>query len=128
MLLFIANIPGDTLHKELIEFIGPVLKGGLFQARGEIKYIKILAIKDHDNDSVEYHAVTSILPDSVALRVIKKLNGKVFRGKRIVIREFNLRINKGDMIPNYHRRRGNLEVVELKGPVYTSQKSFNRIY
>jgi hypothetical protein len=142
MVIFFRNIPGDTLHKELIAFIRPALKGGFFKAQGKITKINIVALKDKDINFTEYHALVTIEPDPAALRTIRKLHGQPFKGKRVVVREYVRRSWKNDRrlacnyiedAPTKERRhnltrRRNLEAVEEARPRFSSQKSFHRIY
>lgn len=139
MIVFLRNIPGDTLRSEIVDFIQPALKGGFFKASGEIKKIELLALRDKDINLVEYHALVHIEPDAAALRVIKKLHGQRFRDKRITVREYYVRSWKNDRRSAPHQgvsylkekrknsdRRRNLEVEEMVMPQYSSRKSFHR--
>jgi hypothetical protein len=139
MIIFIRNIPADTLRSEIIDFINPALKGGFFKSKGEIKNIEILTLKDKDINLLEHHALVHIEPDAAALRAIKKLHGQRFRGKRITVREFivrNWRNNKRSESTDTNtelkekrknpERRRNLEIVEEARLEYSSRKSFHR--
>lgn len=139
MIVFLRNIPGDTFSSEIADFIQPVLKGGFFRAKGEIKKIEILALRDKDINLVEYHALVYIEPEAAALRVIKKLHGQRFRDKRITVRQYHVRSWKNDKRSATHKeaeqagekrtnsdRRRNLEIMDEVTPQYSSRKSFHR--
>jgi len=96
MIVFLRNIPADTSRRDIVDFVSPALQGGLFRARGEIQSVSVLLIKDKAVNLMEYHAIVNIKPDAVALRAIKKLHGGVFKGKRIVVREYVVRSWKND--------------------------------
>lgn len=139
MIVFIRNIPGDTLRNEIVDFVQPAIKGGLFRAKGEIKKIEMLALKDKNINLTEYHALVHIEPDAVALRAIRKLHGQRFRNKLVTVRQYFFRNRKNDRRlrlkavsaeikekrKNPDRRR-DLEVIEGAIPQYSSRKSFNR--
>ena len=124
MIVFLRRIPADTNKNEITTFITPALKGGLFSKSGHISDIKILTLRDNRLNKVEHHGLVRIEPDSVAERVIKKLNLNPINGKNIVVREYilrnwhndpRLRRNHADTaFPNRRkadRRRHQLEVV-----------------
>lgn len=122
MLIFLRNIPDDTTHKEIFEFIIPALKRTIFRAAGEIKSIKIMAMKDNGLELVENHAVVHIEPDSMGLRSIKKLHGKSFKGKRLTVREYHKRSHRTDCGFTNIARRRNLEVLDINTRHYTKSK------
>ena len=96
MIVFLRNIPDDTSRLDIVGFINPALEGGFFKAKGEILSIGVLMAKDKALNLAEYHAIVNIKPDAVALRVIKKLHGQLFRGRRIVVREYVVRDWRND--------------------------------
>jgi len=96
MIVFFRNIPEDTCRRDIAEFLGPALAGGFFKAKGEIVSIGLLLARDKALNLAEYHAIVNIQPDAVALRVIKKLHGQPFRGKRIALREYVVRDWRND--------------------------------
>ena len=127
MIVFMKNIPDDTTRQEIIDFLMPVVKGGIFRTRGKITSIDILAIKDNNTNIMEYHGLAHIMPDQVGQRVIKKLHGQPFKGKRIALREYIERSWKNDRrdptkppvpVPVERRtgqvRRSNLKIQKLK--------------
>lgn len=88
MILFIRKIPANTKLSELIAFVEPYVKGSLFRKAGIIRDARIMALRDLRLHTLEFHGLITIDPDSVALRVIKKLKGKRFKGKFVIVREF----------------------------------------
>jgi hypothetical protein len=96
MIVFMRNIPDDTNRRDIVAFIEPALQGGFFKAKGEILSVSVLLIKDKGVKLMEYHAIVNITPDAVAARVIKSLHGRVFKGKRIALREYVVRSWKND--------------------------------
>ncbi len=91
MLIFLARIPNDTTETDIINFLNPVLKGGLFFRKGMIKSLEIMLYQDDETELALYHALVRIEPDNVAQRVITKLNRKPLKGKHILVREYQIR-------------------------------------
>lgn len=116
MIVFLRNIPSDTSRQEIIAFVMPVVKGGLFRAKGKITSIDILAIKDNANGLVEYHGLVHITPDEVGLRVIKKLHGQPFKGKRMALHEYVVRSWKNDRRDPTRLKPPGIIVDRRKGP------------
>jgi len=126
MIIFLTRIPADTKHDDIIDFIEPMLKGGLFKKSGYIRKINLLILKDIEINELEYHALVTVGPDKVAERVIKRLNRKPINGKHIAVREYVLRNWHNDPRINMHqwneefkdrrkadrRRKDKLEVVK----------------
>jgi len=88
MILFIRKIPANTKLNEIVAFVEPAVKGGLFRKGGVIKGAKILALRDMRLNTVEFHGLVNVEPDKEAQRVLKKLKGKRFKGKFVVIRQY----------------------------------------
>ena len=91
MIIFIRKIPTNTKLSEIIAFVEPAVKGGLFRKGGVIKGAKILALRDVRLKTVEFHGLVNVEPEKEALRVIKKLKGQRFKGKFVVIRQYHQR-------------------------------------
>jgi hypothetical protein len=109
MMVFFKNIPKNANHSEISSLIKPVVKGGLFKAKGNLKGLQILVLKERSTKLAEYHALAQIEPEDVALRVIKTLHGNILRGSRISVRPFHARN------PNNDRRKGqNVETSPFK--------------
>jgi hypothetical protein len=109
--LFVRNIPGDTTAKQLREFI----EGGLawqsqllsWLRKHKIVGVRILALTDPSTQETEYHGLATIEPGDAADRIIKRLNLKQFRGKRVAVRRYYKRTQVSD------RRRGESADAEL---------------
>ncbi|MGR9071617.1 MAG: RNA recognition motif domain-containing protein [Gammaproteobacteria bacterium] len=109
MIVFFRQIPSTTRIHEITDFIESALNKGaaaLFGKKGYIKQVKIVALKDNDLKTVEYHGLATIIPDEAARRVIDRLNRKPFKGKRIAVREYIARSWQND------RRSENREIPE----------------
>jgi hypothetical protein len=77
-------------------FVDPVVQGGMFKLKGEVISVNLLELKKPQSHVPECHAVAHIKPDAVALRVIKKLHGQMFRGRRVALREYVVRDWRND--------------------------------
>jgi hypothetical protein len=139
MIIFIRNIPGDAKREEIIEFVKPAMKGGFFRAKGIISDVKIMALKNINNNLIEYHALVIMAPESAALRVIKKLHGQHFKNKRTSVRQYHTRRWQNDKrMGNSHSpagfkekryditRRRNMEVIEERIVEYNSRRTFSQ--
>jgi RNA recognition motif-containing protein len=139
MMIFIRNIPKDTLRSEIIEFVKPALKGGFFSQQGLIRDIEILTLKNKDINLMEYHALVGIEPELSAIRAIKKLHGQRFKEKRITVRQYFIRRWQNDRRTGNSKftsgfrekrhtatRRRNMEVIDDRLIHYSSHKAFNR--
>ncbi len=102
MIIFFRLIPADTQQHEIAHFLEPVLQGKIFQRDGYIEHIKIMVSKHPQKEKPNYHCLVSINPDTVAKRVIIKLNRKVFKGRYIAIREYKHRLWQNDPRINMH--------------------------
>lgn len=100
MLIFFKNIPPTTEKAGLIEFIKPALKYGffhrLFCPPAAIVDVSLLSLLDNEKNIVNVHGVVKIMPDDVALSVIKQLDRKVINGRRITVREYRIRSEEND--------------------------------
>lgn len=96
MILFLRNIPADTDPNELKAYITPALEGGLFSGSGRILRAEIIIFRNKMTQALEYHGLVHIDPDHAGQRAIKKLKGKLFRNKEIMIREYVNRNQKND--------------------------------
>ena len=71
-----------------------------------------------------------IVPNKVAQEVIRRLYGKTFNGKRVIVRQYIERKSHKDLDPQDDRRRPNLKVekeryVEIEGLEHFSRTSSN---
>jgi hypothetical protein len=124
MIIILLNISASTENQDIEDFIRPAIKGGLLRKSGHIEKISILALKDTRTYRIDYHGLITITPDPVAIRAIKKLNKKLINGRRVLVREFRIRlwhndprINRRDQIQEFNNRRQGdrrLRHVEIK--------------
>jgi hypothetical protein len=96
MLVFIRNVPEGTCLRDIVNFINPALRGGLFAPKGVILSVNALEVREEGTGALEHHAIVHIKPDAAALRAMKKLNGRFFKGKRAHLHEFVVRNWKND--------------------------------
>ncbi|WP_024298301.1 hypothetical protein [Methylomicrobium lacus] len=99
MIIFLRNIPIDTKKYEIASFIEPVFNDCFLvkaTTRVSLQDIEILAIKDIDSDVIEKHALIRIVPEEVAKRVIKHIDGTVFKNTPVSAREYINRSSTND--------------------------------
>lgn len=96
MIIFLRRIHQDITLGEILDFLEPAVKGGIFERKGEVVNIKLLEVKNLQGQVVECHAVVHVKPDHVASRVIERLHGHMLRGKRIALHEYVVRSWKND--------------------------------
>jgi hypothetical protein len=91
MIIFLRNIPINTRKYEIAAFIEPIFYDS-FLGKSAIKVsvqdIAILSLKDVDSETLEKHALVRIIPAAVARRMIKRLNGVLFKNSLIWAREY----------------------------------------
>lgn len=144
MIIFFSHVPENTRHKDLVELIKPAMKSFLFGEKGTIKKLKIVQLKDPRNKISEYHALVSIEPETVAKRVIKRLNRKKLLGRVIEVRRYYRRNKLNDRRFNFEpdvqirediserprrrgdRRRKNLKAVEVVPTKFYGDNKFSR--
>lgn len=116
MIVILKNIPAKIKKQDIKNFIAPSVKGGWFSKRGEIHSILILSQKNIRTHDMQYHSLIEILPDSVAERVIKKLNRKVIVGKLIAVCEYKVRDWHNDQRfnSNFHKQLKNKRIAERR--------------
>lgn len=136
MIIILKNIPANTRKKEIEDFIRPIIKGGFFSRSGRIESIRIKGQRDTRFNTLEFHALVRVVPDVVAMKVVKKLNRKLFKGKHTAVNEFQYRNWRNDRRTDTRqpasdrrladRRRAHLEVIEDVSERFSSKKSFHR--
>ena len=139
MHIILVRIPPDTTPYDIAHFLDNALKGSLFARKGIIEKIEIQILQDNRTNTMEYHGLVTIEPDTAAQRVIKKLNRKAFNGKHIAVREYHIRTWHNDprLIPkplnfkfpdhrNKDRRRSHLQVLTHDSVRFTESKTFHR--
>jgi hypothetical protein len=109
MIIILKNIPAKTKKQDIKNFITPAVNGSWLSKRGEIQNISMLSRKNICTHDIQYHSLVDIVPDSVAKRVIKKLNRKFIVGKCIAVCEYKLRNWHNDprIIRNTNKRLNN---------------------
>lgn len=88
MIIFLRRIPATTQLSDLLEFVRPAIKGGLFRKPGRIVGVSILELQDKRFRALEFHGLITVEPDAVAVRAIKRLKGQRFKGKLVVVRQY----------------------------------------
>ena len=136
MIIILKNIPANTRKKDIEDFIRPIIKGGFFSRSGRIESIRIKGQRDTRFNTLEFHALVRVVPDAVAMKVVKKLNRKLFKGKHTAVNEFQYRNWRNDRRTDTRqpasdrrladRRRAHLEVIEDVSERFSSKKSFHR--
>lgn len=96
MILFVRRIPASTLPSELYDFINPALKSGLFIRTGRILGAGILVLEDKYNQMLEFHGYVVVDFDQAGLRAIRRLKGKQFKGRSVIVREYKYRNLQND--------------------------------
>jgi hypothetical protein len=99
MIIFLRNIPINTKKYEIASFIEPVFNDcflGKSTAKVSVQDIEILSIQDIDSDKLEKHALVRIFPKEVAKRVIKRIDGTLFKNTPISAREYVNRSSSND--------------------------------
>jgi len=112
MLILLRRIPQNTNEQDIIDFLEPALKGGLFKKTGHIESIQILVLKDMQRKTIEFHGLVSIDSEAAANRVIKDLNKTTFKNKPILVREYFHRSWHND--PRINMRQWNEELVDKR--------------
>ena len=100
MQLFIGRLPHELSKQELCRFIAHrIRKKGplrLFQKNKVAFDCKIMVMRDKDTGGTEYFAVVSHLPYKIAQQAIENLNGTLFNGEVVEMREYRVRSWKND--------------------------------
>lgn len=100
MEIFIRRLPNSTTRLDLMQFISTALKPKWyllqFSPIGTLGHCDICRIDDPKTRQVEYHGIAHIEPPSAALQLIKRLNGEVFKTKKVEVRKFFHRSTKRD--------------------------------
>jgi hypothetical protein len=96
-------IPQNTTYKQILQFVAPALKGGLFSKSGTVEHITVLAQKERLSDTTDFHAILSIKPNEAAKRIINKLHRKQLNSRHIAVAEYIER-------SIYNSRTGNVRI------------------
>ncbi len=90
MKLLIPRIADSTTRKDLSDFANRVLEKWFrlpFSAQPRIVSCRILLITDHVGVS-QRHGLINVTPDDAALKIIRKLNGRYLKGKRVGVKQY----------------------------------------
>jgi hypothetical protein len=135
MIIILKNISTTTREQDIEGFMKPAIKGGLLRKSGYIEKISILALKDTRTDKIKYHGLVTVTPDSVADRVIKKLNKKPLNGKRITVCEHKVRrwqndprINNKNQIQAFRDKRVGDRRLWHKEVKVTTEKDISSLF
>ena len=139
MIILFRNVPEQTKDHHLAAFIEPVLKVTWFRKKIIVEELKVIHLHDQHSKASEYHGLVTIQPESAAIRVIKRLNGKAILGRPIFVREYHRRTWHNDprIKHDFHhsevvcqrvadRRRKHLEVIKDVSTKFSGDKSFHR--
>lgn len=96
MIIFFRKIPSDTRPSDLKEHVEPVLKKFFLFTSGRILKTEILVLLDKVTEAEEYHGLVHISPESAGTRALKKLKGKPFKNRYLIIREYVVRDKNND--------------------------------
>ena len=92
MIIFLRNIPYETTKQEIANFIGRAFNGFCLldkpSAKIELEDVSILSIKDVNSNALEKHGLVNVFPNETGKRVIEKLDGTIYKGKYLTIREY----------------------------------------
>jgi hypothetical protein len=101
MILFLRRIPANTHPDEMQDFVEQALKGGIFSKSGSVIKAEIIAVRDKYTKSVEFHGLVHLDSDKSGQRALKKLKGKPFKNKHILVKEYKHRTWHNDSRINY---------------------------
>lgn len=90
MIIILANIPDNTGNQDIEDFIRPAVKDAF------VTNISIMAQKNTKTHEIQFHGLITIVPDSVAKEVIKKLDGNKINGRHVDIHEYQVRYLHND--------------------------------
>lgn len=109
MIIILKHIPAKTTKQQIKEFLAPELKGGWLSKSGQIVNMTSLTQRNIRTREVQHHVLVEVLPDVVAERVIKHLNGKLMTTKRVAVCEYKTRNWHNDPRVTNNRRKKRLD-------------------
>jgi len=128
--IFIRNIPNRTTRSDLMRFAQNAIKPRFrlpLGTAGEVRACEIMEIRDPDLRTLERHGLVEVFPHNVAEAAIRKLNGRLLNGRRVMVREYLHRSRyNGESIPFDEKRRRNLEISFSKRVVTEGLQQFSR--
>jgi len=141
MILFIRGVPESTKISELRDFVSPALVNRMRLVNGKVLKSEVLILQDKKTKLVEFHGLVTVDSEKAGHLAIKKLNGDLFKGRRVVVREYVQRSWKNDRRENHAekvdpplkisgRRRGDrrrdMEVIQNISHMFTARKNASR--
>ncbi len=100
MEIFIRRLPNSTTRLDLMQFISAALRPKWYLLQftpiGTLGRCDICRIDDPNTKQIEYHGIAHIEPPSAALSLINRLNGEIFKTKKVEVRKFFHRSSKRD--------------------------------
>jgi hypothetical protein len=91
MMIIFKKISAKTKKQDIKDFIVPAVKGNWLIKNGQIKSILILTQRNIRTRVIQHHILVEVTPDSIAEKVIKKLNKTTLVGKYIAVCEYKIR-------------------------------------
>lgn len=91
MIIFLKNIPPETKKYEIASFINEVINDCYLdnvKTTVSIENIETFTIQEVESNAFDKYGLVKIYPKEVGKRVIKKLNGTIFKQNHIVVREY----------------------------------------
>lgn len=92
MKLFVKNFPPNTTKRALKALVRSQLDGKHrfwpFKDKYELSGCDIMKVTDPVAGTVEHYAVMRIEPEKSALKAMRALNGRMFRGRILLARKF----------------------------------------
>lgn len=119
MKIFIPYVPSGIQRNELLAIAKSAVKPAWFipfKKSGTVAKCNVIRILDVDTGGVEYHGIIDVFPETIAPKVIKRLNGKEYNGQKISARTWVDRTliigGKKHLPEGVHacKRRRNLEI------------------
>lgn len=101
MIIFIRGISELTKKEELWDFVSPALVNKLRFINGKVIKTEILILQNRKTKLVEFHGLVTVNSEKAGRLAIKKLNGSLFKGKRVIAREYVVRSWKNDRRQNH---------------------------
>jgi hypothetical protein len=91
MIIIMKKISSKTKKEDITDILLPAVHGNWLSKRGQIERTLILLQRNTRTHLVQHHVLVEIMPDFVAERVIKQLNGKRIAGKYVAVSEYKVR-------------------------------------
>lgn len=88
MNLFLRRIPANTHHREIADFIKPVLQRGWLKKSGQILNIDILVLHDVRSESIEYHGLVTLDSDWAVNKAVNELKSRRLNGRFVLVKPY----------------------------------------